>query len=387
MIPATMDEQRLIHFTQELVQVRSLSGEEQPAAARVAAEMQALGFDLVEIDGNGTAIGVIEGAAPGKTILLDGHTDTVGIAAGVPWNREPFGGAIIDGMLYGRGSADMKGAVAAMVHAAASLDRSQLRGRVVVSASPLEEVLEGVALADVMARYPPDCVIIGESTGLDLARGGRGRAEIHLRTIGRPAHSSSPQLGRNAVLDMMRVIDAVEQIQLDASPIMGPAILALTDIVSDPFPGHSVIPSVCRVTYDRRLLPGETAAAVLAPITAIGERLGVQLEATIGVGEYAAYTGRVFHTEKFFPAWLFAEDHWFVAQALDGLRHAGLNPGLRAYRFCTNAAYSAGIAGVPTVGFGPAEEHNAHVIDERLAIADLLAAARGYQGIVEAVLT
>ncbi len=383
----TMDEQRLISFTQDLVRTRSFSGEEQAAAVRVADEMRALGFDTVEVDGNGSVIGVIDGAAPGKTILLDGHTDTVGIAAGVPWNCDPFGGEIVDGKLYGRGSADMKGAIAAMVHAAASLERSFLHGRVVVSASPLEEVLEGVALADIMARYPPDCVVIGEATGLNLARGGRGRAEIHLRTIGRPAHSSSPQLGRNAVLDMMRVIEAVEQIQLDASPIMGPAILALTDIISEPFPGHSVIPSLCRVTYDRRLLPGETAATVLAPIEAIGARLGVQLEATIGVGEYAAYTGRVFQTEKFFPAWLYAEDHWFVQQAQAGLRGAGLNPGLRAYRFCTNAAYSAGIAGVPTIGFGPAEEHDAHVIDERLAIADLLAAARGYRGIIAAALS
>ena len=69
-----------------------------------------------------------------------------------------------------------------------------------------------------------------------------------------------------------------------------------------------------------------------------------------------------------------------------GLDRAGLQPSVGAYRFCTNAAYSAGIAGVPTIGFGPAEETDAHVIDERLAIADLLAAARGYQGIIEAVL-
>ncbi len=61
-----------------------------------------------------------------------------------------------------------------------------------------------------MDQVQPDFVVIGESTNLQLARGGRGRAEVHLTTIGRPAHSSSPQLGRNAVLDMMKVIAAVE---------------------------------------------------------------------------------------------------------------------------------------------------------------------------------
>ena len=88
----------------------------------------------------------------------------------------------------------------------------------------------------------------------------------------------------------------------------------------------------------------------------------------------------------FFPAWLQSEDDGYVQRALGGLVKAGLAPKTRAYRFCTNAAYSAGIADVPTIGFGPADEHDAHIIDERLRIDDLLAAARGYQGIGEAVL-
>ncbi len=160
----------------------------------------------------------------------------------------------------------MKGALGAMVHAAASVDRSKLSGRIVISASTLEEVLEGVALKVVMDRYPPDFVVIGEATDLNLARGGRGRAEVHLETVGRPSHSSAPQLGRNAVLDMARVIQAIETLELDEDPLMGPAIIALTDIISDPYPGNSVIPSICRATYDRRLLPGESAEDVLGAI-------------------------------------------------------------------------------------------------------------------------
>ena len=75
-----------------------------------------------------------------------------------------------------------------------------------------------------------------------------------------------------------------------------------------------------------------------------------------------------------------------MESALRGLRAVGLTPKIGAYRFCTNAAYSAGVAGVPTIGFGPASEGDAHVVDERLAINDLLAVARGYGGIIEATL-
>ncbi len=263
-----MDNQKLVQFVQELVQHPSLSGEEGAAAERVRQEMTALGFDRVRVDAYGSVIGVIEGAQPGKTLLFDGHTDTVGVTSGIPWRHDPFSGRVEDGSVYGRGGADMKGALAAFMHAAASVDRHSLHGRIVVSASTMEEVLEGVALAAVMEVERPDFVVIGESTDLNLSRGGRGRAEVHLETIGRPSHSSAPHLGRNAVLDMLGVVQAVEQIELPVDAFIGPAILALTDIISDPYPGHSVIPSICRVTYDRRLLPGERAEDVLSAITA-----------------------------------------------------------------------------------------------------------------------
>lgn len=381
-----MKNDKLVEFAQALVQRPSLSGEEAAVADRVKDEMQTLGFDKIEVDINGSVIGTINGSSPGKTILLDAHIDTVGIAPGVPWDHDPFEAKIVDGSIIGRGCADMKGALAAMVHAAASIDRAKLAGKVVVSASTMEEVLEGVTLQTVMDAVQPDFVVIGESTGLNLALGGRGRAEIHLETIGQPSHSSSPELGRNAVLDMMQVIQAIEDIALDTHPIMGPAIMALTDIVSDPYPGRSVIPSRCKVTYDRRLLPGETKEGVLGGVTNLPGVQGLPLNVQLAQGEHVTYTGNTLRAEKFFPAWIYGEDDPFVQGALAGLHSSGLTPSTRAYRFCTNGAYSAGIAGIPTIGFGPAEESDAHVINERLKIDDLVGVAKGYMGIISSVL-
>ena len=381
-----MDTERLIAFTQTLVRERSLSGEEHAIVALILAEMRRVGFDEEWADASGSAIGLIHGAHSGPTILLDAHCDTVGIAAGSTWTRDPFAAEVADGFLYGRGAADMKGALAAMIYGAAAIDRSRIAGRIAVSATVMEEVMEGASLRTVMEAIRPDFVVIGEATELNLNRGGRGRAEIHLETIGRPAHSSSPQLGVNAVHAMLRVIESVEQLALGHDPLLGPAIVALTDIISDPYPGYSVIPSRCRATYDRRLLPGEAPELVLAAFQSLPTLTGVELRASLAQGEHSTYTGAVLRGQKFFPAWVFPETHPFVQRALSGLRQGGLDPKLGAYRFCTNAAYSAGIAGVPTVGFGPAAEGDAHVVDERLAVADLLAAARGYRSLVEAVL-
>ncbi|MGC8781600.1 MAG: YgeY family selenium metabolism-linked hydrolase, partial [Anaerolineae bacterium] len=125
---------------------------------------------------------------------------------------------------------------------------------------------------------------------------------------------------------------------------------------------------------------------VLAAIAGLPELADIELRATIARGEHATYTGAVLAGPKFLPAWAFAETHPFVQAALAGLRGAGLAPQIAAYRFCTNAAYSAGVAAVPTVGFGPGREEDAHVVDERIAVEDVLAAERGYRGIIEAVL-
>ena len=375
---------RLVAFLQSLIRIESLSGQEGAIIDRIEAEMRSLAYDRIVRDENGSLIGFIEGERPGPTLLLDAHCDTVGIAPGAPWSHDPFAADIEDDRLYGRGSSDMKGALAAMVYAAAAVDRSQLAGRVAVSASVMEEVMEGVALIAVMEIARPDFVVTGESTGLNLNIGGRGRAEIHLEALGKPAHSSSPQEGDNAVLHMIPAIQAIQAMDLPSDPLLGPAIMTLTDIISDPYPGYSVVPSRCRVTYDRRLLAGETSEDVLSALRALPELEG--LDVSIAQGEHETYTGAVLRGPKFFPAWKMEPDHPFVEGALAGLRSAGLDPKLGAYAFCTNAAYSAGHAHVSSIGFGPSLETQAHVVDEYIELDQLMAAANGYVGIIGGVM-
>jgi len=152
------------------------------------------------------------------------------------------------------------------------------------------------------------------------------------------------------------------------------------------YPAYSVIPASCQATYDRRLLPGETVEDVLGVITSLPELKGINFNARIAEGKHQAYTGKVLTCNKFFPAWDLEETHPFVQMALDGLRTSGLDPEMTAYRFCTNAAYSIGEANIPTIGFGPGAEGDAHVVDEKIKLSDLEKAAKGYRGIIEAVL-
>lgn len=390
-----LDEADLIAFTQDLVRQRTLSGQEEPVARLIQERMRALSFDDVWADECGSVVGSVRGARPGigRRILFDAHIDTVDVSSPERWTRAPFGGELVNGRIYGRGSSDMKGSAAAMVYAAASLipEKARLAGEILVSASVAEEIIEGAALGKVMERVRPDWVVIGESTELNLNRGQRGRGEVELITIGRPAHSSNPQVGINAAKKMVRLLAEIERLPLPKSDFLGPALLELTDIMSTPYPGFSVIPDRCKVTFDRRLLVGETEEVVLTPIREVIGRLrgsdpDLQAEARIAVSDLTTYTGRTLQFKKFAPAWEFPEREALVQGALRALRRIGLQPAVRSYSFCTNGSYSAGIAGVPTIGFGPSREDQAHVIDEYVEVEQLLWAARGFAAIAREML-
>ncbi len=377
----------VVTFASDLVRIPSVLGGEGPVASRVAEEMRRLGYQDVGIDPLGNITGVWTGDRPGSTLLLDGHLDTVDVMPRAAWSRDPFGGEVAEDRIWGRGSSDMKGAVAAMVHGVAGLDRDRLAGRVVVSGSVGEEQIEGAALAAVMEREHPDFVLIGEASGLDLVRAGRGRAELAVETRGRPAHASTPDRGVNAVLLMQQVCAEISRLPMPQHPFVGQGVMCLTDIISIPYPAHSVVPSGCRATWERRLLPGETLEGLLAEVRAACARAGAaDTEVALVDTDYQTDTGVAFRQPKWFPPWELAEGHPLVVKALRGLREAGQRPGMASYQFCTNAAYSAGVAGVPTIGYGPSSAALAHIVDEYLEVAQLVAAALGYRAIAAAVL-
>ncbi len=381
------NDQGVIDLTCALVRLRSVLGDESKVAEHVSREMRRLLYDHVEIDEAGNAVGLIRGLHDGPTVLLDAHMDTVDVLPADAWSRDPFGGELVGDRIYGRGSSDMKGALAAMIYAAAGLERAQVAGNVIVSASVGEESIEGAALRCVMDRHPADFVVIGEASGLDLVRAGRGRAEFVVETSGRPAHASNPGSGVNAVHKMAAVIGEIEKIPMPEDSFVGQGVMCLTDIISRPYPAHSVVPSGCRVTYERRLLPGEDRQSIEAELRAACAR--AHAEGTVvelAQTDFRTYTGLRWEEPKWFPPWELSEDHVLVQAGLRGLRAAGLDPGLGSYQFCTNAAYSAGVAGVPTIGFGPSTEHHAHVVDEFLEVEELLAARRGYAGIIGSLL-
>jgi acetylornithine deacetylase/succinyl-diaminopimelate desuccinylase-like protein len=152
------------------------------------------------------------------------------------------------------------------------------------------------------------------------------------------------------------------------------------------------VPELCSVTFDRRLLIGETEETVLAPIRERISALGradsqMDAEAEIAGIDLEFYTGYTTRHSKFAPAWYMDRESnaGLIDASVAALRAAGLDPKVSTYKFCTNGSASAGIHGIPTIGFGPCAESQAHVADEYIEIAQLEGAAKGYYHLIDAL--
>ena len=387
-------EEQVISLCQKLIQQKSYSGEESGVVGVLSENMKQMGFDEVTVDKYGNIIGCIKGNRPGKKVLFDGHIDTVPVTEEAEWLYPPFAAEIHDGKIYGRGTSDMKGAVAAMTCAASNYAKDtgkDFAGEIYVAGVVHEECFEGVAAREISKNVRPDYVVIGEASQLNLKIGQRGRAEIVIETFGQPCHSANPEKGINAVYKMAKVIGAIRTLVPTYHPVLGDGILELTDIKSAPYPGASVVPEYCRATYDRRLLVGETKESVLEPINGLLEKLmaedpELKVKASYAVGRERCHTGNEIEGERFFPGWLYDKDDDFVQAVYTKLTDKGFTPEITQYNFCTNGSHYAGEAKIKTFGLGPSRENLAHTLNEYVEIEQLTKVTECYYGVMEALL-
>ncbi|MDP8968098.1 MAG: M20/M25/M40 family metallo-hydrolase [Actinomycetota bacterium] len=231
-------------------------------AGYVEAWMRAHGMEAIVVDepaGRPSVVGIARGTGGGASLMLNGHIDTVGVA-GMARAHEP---QIRDGRLYGRGSYDMKGGVAACMVAGAAAVAADLRGDVIVTAVADEEhASEGVQA--VLRRFTADACIVTEPTHLRACIAHKGFVWAELETRGRAAHGSRPDLGVDAIAGMAPVLAGIGTLQarLYAAPhpLLGPASLHASLIEGGQ--ELSSYPQRCLLGLERRTLPGEDVAAV-----------------------------------------------------------------------------------------------------------------------------
>jgi acetylornithine deacetylase len=342
--------------------VAGAAGEAHVAQA-IAARLRGLGLDVElqeVVPGRPNVIGVLEGRARGRSLMLCGHMDTVGVDG----MAAPFDPVERDGRLYGRGAQDMKGGVAAMIDAARLVARAGLPAGRLIVAAVIDEEYASLGADALVTRWRADGAVVTEPTDLQIAIGHKGFAWFALETRGRAAHGSRPREGRDAILRMGRVLHELEALdrRLQASTphlLMGTASLHASIIEG----GRelSSYPDRCALQLERRTVAGETDAGVAREIDDILRRLRAadpEFEASL-----TPMLAR--------PAYEIAPGH-ALPQALAAAR-TGLPGGNDAFvgmSFWTDAAV-LGSAGIPSVLFGPGGA-GLHSVEEYVEIQDVL---------------
>jgi putative selenium metabolism hydrolase len=224
----------------------------------------------------------------------------------------------------------------------------------------------------------PEVVVITEPSRLRVCRGHRGRMEIEVHLHGRSCHASAPERGDNPIYKAGVLVRQVEELnaRLHEDAFLGKGTIAVTQIGALS-PSLCAVPSTCSIHLDRRLTEGETKESALAEIRALPAAAGAEIE--VPVYEQPSYTGLVYATEKYYPTWVLEESHPAVRAAVGAYTELnGAAPVVDRWTFSTNGVGSMGTCGVPTIGFGPGDEADAHSAGERIAIEHLVKAAQFY---------
>ena len=198
----------IVRFMRELVAIPAESSHEEPVIARIRQEMEKVGFDEIRVDGMGNILGRI---GSGKTIvMMDSHTDTVGIGDPKEWAWDPYQGKVEDGYIYGRGTCDQRAGMVSMVYAGKLIKELGLGGdyTVYMVGSVQEEDCDGLPWLYILKEdgIRPDCVVITEPSRLGIYRGHRGRMEIEVHLRGKSCHASAPERGDNPIYKMSRLV-------------------------------------------------------------------------------------------------------------------------------------------------------------------------------------
>jgi acetylornithine deacetylase len=282
-MPLTIDRTFLVETLQGLVRINSVNPSLVPGslgeaeiAAFTAMAMAAAGLEVTVHEthpGRPSVVGLLPGQGRGRNLMLNAHYDTVGVEGMV----DPFSGEVRQGWLYGRGAYDMKASLAASIAAAKALHDAgaALAGDLLV-AGVADEEYASLGTAELIDHYQVDGAIVTEPTGLDICLAHKGFVWLEVETIGRAAHGSRYDLGLDANMRMGRFLAELDRLEQElrarpGHPLVGPPSLHAATIQGGS--ELSAYAARCRLQIERRTIPGETEAGVLAEVQAILDQL------------------------------------------------------------------------------------------------------------------
>ncbi|ABR46282.1 acetylornithine deacetylase or succinyl-diaminopimelate desuccinylase [Alkaliphilus metalliredigens QYMF] len=377
------DEEELVKLTQDLIKIPShvnYPGREKEVGIFLSDYCQRQGFDVevkTIVDERVNVIVTLKGTGEGKTLLLNGHLDTVPPGE---MDFDPYGAEIVDGHILGRGTVDMKGPIASMIIMMLALKRSDLKltGDIIFTGVIGEEEQSEGTEDLVKNGIKADGAIVGEPSSSQYSAGHRGLEWLEIKIKGRSAHGGVPHLGINAIEKAGKLISAIQdtiypKLEKRSHPLMGPSVMNFGYIKGGIQP--STVAGDCIIQIDRRYIPGETVATVIAEYQEVIDHLKAH------DSDFDAEIIRM-------PNNMLTLDHLPLETSLDdpitvALKNAlsavlEREPVLSTKRGWTDASLLYNFANIPTIVYGPGDISYSHTKNEQIAIKELIEAVEVY---------
>jgi putative selenium metabolism hydrolase len=379
---AKKNEAHVAQFLRDIIAIKSISSQEEKVVQRIKLEMEKIGFDEIITDGMGNILGRI---GHGKHIIaMDAHIDTVDVGNPENWTVDPFVGAMKDGIIYGRGACDMKGAMASLVYGGKIIKDLKLADDFTlwIVGSVQEEDCDGLCWQYILKEgvMKPEVVVIAEPTNLAVYRGHRGRMEIEVRVKGISCHGSAPERGDNAVYKIAPIVLDIQNLneRLGGEPFLGKGTVTIAEI-------RSTSPSLCAVAdsatihLDRRLAATDTMDSAVREIQELESVKKAKAEVVVLDYAVPSWKGLTYPTKKYYPTWLLPENHKALNSAVNTYEKLfNEKPNISRWVFSTNGVAVMGMHGIPCVGFGPGNEIYAHMATEHIPVEHLVKASAWY---------
>lgn len=377
---AAIDEAETVALLQELVRAESVNppGDVRAGVHACDSKLRGVGFKTRTVAIAAEKPNLIAQLGEGRpSLCFNAHLDTVPVGDREAWTRDPFGGEVVEGRVYGRGAGDDKASVTSQVIAGVAIARAAipLNGALIVTAVADEEVggRAGAVQLFEQGGLAPDWTIVGEQTRGRICVGEKGGAacRVHLRGAG--AHASMPWLGVNAIEAMAEVIAALKRdlfprLSERTHPLFLPSTGAVTTIKGGV--KENIIPDACSIYIDRRLVPGETPDGCKAEIEALVRQV---VGALPGIAATVAFDDPT-------EVWA-ASATEMSSPVVRAMRQAnaalGLSTELTGFSAMTDGRYFTARR-IPTIIYGPGDVTTAHTADEWVGVKEVVSAARAY---------
>jgi acetylornithine deacetylase/succinyl-diaminopimelate desuccinylase-like protein len=378
-----IDEQAVIDLTKRLVKSESVSGNEKKLVTLLAIEMKKAGFNLVQYEkNNNNIVGVLPGSGKGKTLCLVGHIDTVPEGG----MKDAFNPKIVDGskfgtkskVLTGRGTCDMKTALAAMISAAGALkrSRSRMKGDFIVVGLANTKTRKNAGLQEVLKKFDlhPDFVVSGAPTNLEINTAHPGQAIFEIITKGKMANIGNRAIGENAILKMNNIIDClVENVKLPKDERFGQANMIISSMLSKPVGESHSVPNLCQALLVRQYFANEDPTKIKDDFYKILKKNGFKKEEILVNLHRAIVPYKVEPKEQIID--IIQEVRSFVV---------GKKASLGEWTGYTTISDIYKID-LPVVGIGPGDEKYAHTAIEHVPVDQIALAAKIYSVLGERI--